>query len=141
MVHWDREPETPWTLAGSRADILNPTQLADRIASLCLEKKARDILILDLRKLTSAADCFVLCTGDSETQVKAIADHVVETLGAEGNRAWHVEGEEGRRWVLLDFVDVVVHVFHQETRGFYSLETLWGDAPATRIDDDAREIA
>jgi len=120
---------------------LNSTELADRIASLALEKKAREILILDLRKLTSAADAFVLCTGDSETQVKAIADHVVETLGEAGNKAWHVEGEEGRRWILLDFVDVVVHVFHRETRGFYSLETLWGDAPATRIDDDAREIA
>ena len=119
---------------------MNSTELADRIASLALEKKAREIVILDLRKLTSAADAFVLCTGDSETQVKAIADHIVEKLGAAGNKAWHVEGEAGRRWVL-DFVDVVVHVFHRETRAFYSLETLWGDAPATRIDDDAREIA
>lgn len=120
---------------------MNSTQLSDRIASLALEKKAREIVILDLRKLTSAADAFVICTGDSETQVKAIADHIVEKLDENGNRAWHVEGEEGRRWVLLDFVDVVVHVFHRETREFYSLETLWGDAPAVRIDDDAREIA
>jgi len=120
---------------------LTSTELADRIASLALEKKAREIVILDLRKLTAAADAFVICTGDSETQVKAIADHVAEKLGAAGNKAWHVEGQEGRRWVLLDFVDVVVHVFHRETRSFYSLETLWGDAPATRIDDDAREIA
>ena len=65
----------------------------------------------------------------------------VETLAREDVKAWHVEGMEGRKWVLLDYVDVVVHVFYSETRGFYSLESLWGDAPATRVDDDAREIA
>lgn len=120
---------------------MESTQLAERVASLALEKKAHDIVLLDLRKLTSAADRFVVCTADSETQVKAVADHVLEELGKEGQKAWHVEGEQGRRWILLDYVDVVVHVFHGETRAFYSLETLWGDAPATRIDDDAREIA
>jgi len=121
---------------------LDPACLAERAASLALEKKARDILILDLARLTSAAERFVLCTADSETQVKAIADHVVEKLAEDGSRVWHTEGEQGRRWILLDFVDVVVHVFHSETREFYSLETLWGDAPAVRFDDDgAREIA
>ena len=120
---------------------MESTQLAERAARLALEKKAHDILILDLRKLTSAADCFVVCTADSDTQVKAIADHVSETLGAEGMKPWHIEGLEGRKWVLLDYVDVVVHVFYSETRDFYSLEALWGDAPSVRIDDDAREIA
>lgn len=120
---------------------MNSTCLAERAAALALEKKAHDILILDLRKLTSATDRFVLCTGDSETQVKAIADHVAGKLAEEGAEAWHVEGQEGRRWVLLDYVDVVIHVFYSETRDFYSLETLWGDAPAVRVDDDAREIA
>ncbi|MCA9752385.1 MAG: ribosome silencing factor [Gemmatimonadetes bacterium] len=116
---------------------MTPAELAERAARLALEKKARDILILDLTGLTSAADHFVLATADSETQVKAVCDHIVEKLREEGQKAWHVEGLEGRRWVLVDFVDVVVHVFHAETRGYYSLETLWGDAPATRIDDDA----
>jgi ribosome-associated protein len=120
---------------------LNSEKLATRAARLALEKKAHDILILDLRKLTSAADHFVVCTADSETQVKAIADHVSAKLSDAGSKAWHVEGLEGRRWILLDYVDVVVHVFYSQTREFYSLETLWGDAPATRIDDDAREIA
>jgi len=120
---------------------LTPAQIADRAAHLALEKKARDILILDLTDLTSASDRFVVCTAESETQVKAVADHVLEGLAKDGVKAWHVEGLEGRRWVLLDYVDVVVHVFYSETRDFYALETLWGDAPATRVDDDAREIA
>lgn len=120
---------------------MEASQLAERAGHLALEKKARDVLILDLSKLTGAADRFVLCTGDSETQVKAICDHIVEKLTAEGNKPWHVEGAEGRRWMLIDFVDVVVHVFYSDTRSFYSLETLWGDAPVTRLDDGAREIA
>jgi ribosome-associated protein len=119
---------------------LNSTQLAERAAHLALEKKAHDILILDLRKLTTAADRFVICSADSETQVKAVADHVSESLAKEGAKAWHVEGQQGRRWVLLDYVDVVVHVFYTETREFYALENLWGDAPMIRA-DDAREIA
>ena len=121
--------------------LLTSAQLAERAAHLALEKKARDILILKLEELTSATDRFVVCTADSETQVKAVADHVLEELRKDGVKAWHVEGLEGRRWVLLDFVDVVVHVFYPETRSFYGLESLWGDAPVTRVDDDAREIA
>ncbi|MGH2569833.1 MAG: ribosome silencing factor [bacterium] len=118
---------------------MTPKELALRAAHLALEKKARDILVLDLAKLTSAADHFVLLTADSETQVRAVAEHIVETLARDGAKAWHVEGLESRKWVLLDYVDVVVHVFYSRTRSFYSLETLWGDAPATRVDDDARE--
>ena len=120
---------------------LTSAQLAERVAQLALEKKARDILILDVHALTSATDRFVVMTADSDTQVKAVADHVVEALKDEGTRAWHVEGLEGRRWVLLDYVDVVVHVFLGETRNFYSLETLWGDAPATRVEDNLSEMA
>jgi ribosome-associated protein len=120
---------------------LTPAQLAERIAHLALEKKARDILILDVHALTSATDRFVVATADSDTQVKAVADHILEALKRDGVRAWHVEGLEGRRWVLVDYVDVVVHVFYGETRSFYSLETLWGDAPVTRVEDDLREIA
>ena len=116
-------------------------QLAERAARIALEKKAHDICILDLRKLTSAVDWFVICSADSEIQVRAIADHLDATLGKEGQKAWHVEGQEGRRWVLLDYVDVVVHVFYSATREHYALESLWGDAPVVRVDDDAREIA
>ncbi len=112
--------------------------LAERIAALALDKKAHDVVLLDLRKLTSAVDWFVILSADSETQVLAIADHIVETLSREGQRAWHTEGQESRRWVLLDYVDVVVHVFYSRTREFYSLESLWGDAPMVRVGESAR---
>jgi ribosome-associated protein len=118
---------------------LTPQELAERTAFLALDKKAHDVLLLDLRKLTSAVDWFVILSADSETQVLAIADHIVETLGREGVGAWHVEGQESRRWVLIDYVDVVVHVFYSKTREFYSLETLWGDAPMIRIGESAQK--
>jgi ribosome-associated protein len=118
---------------------LTPQQLAERAASLALDKKAHDAVLLDLRKLTPAVDWFVILSADSETQVLAIAEHIVETLANTGTKAWHVEGLESRRWVLVDFVDVVVHVFHDRTREFYSLESLWGDAPMIRIGEDARQ--
>lgn len=97
-------------------------------AETALGKKARDIVALDLRELEGVADYFLICSGASEVQVKAIADAIDEKLRERGSRAWHVEGFEGRRWVLLDFVEVVVHVFHERTREYYMLDRLWGDA-------------
>ena len=103
--------------------------LARRAAEACLEKKATDPVVLDLRELEAVSDFFVVVSAASEVQVKAIADHVEERLREErGARPWHVEGREGRRWVLLDYVDLVVHVFHEKTREYYLLERLWGDA-------------
>jgi ribosome-associated protein len=90
-------------------------------------KKAERIVGLDLEGLEGVADYFLICSGGSEPQVKAIAEAVEEKLRAAGARPWHVEGH-GRRWVLLDYVDVVVHVFHEKTREYYLLERLWGDA-------------
>lgn len=91
-------------------------------------KKASDLVGLDLRGLEGVADYFLICSAGSEPQVKAIAEAVEEKLRALGARPWHVEGREGRRWVLLDYVDLVVHVFHEKTREYYLLERLWGDA-------------
>ena len=91
-------------------------------------KKAVDLVALDLRDLGGVADYFVICSGGSDVQVKAIADAVEEKLREHGARPWHVEGLEGRRWVLLDYVEFVVHVFHHKTREYYLLERLWGDA-------------
>jgi ribosome-associated protein len=102
--------------------------LARRAAELARAKKAEDVVLLDLRPLGAVTDFFLLANGNSETQVKAIADHILETLGKEGVDPWHKEGVENRRWILLDYVDVVVHVFHHETRAYYLLERLWGDA-------------
>jgi len=91
---------------------------------------------MDLRGLTSMADFFVVCSADSDVQIRAIADAVDEGMLAKGTAPWHRESGSSS-WVLLDFVDVVVHIFHRNTRAFYNLEKLWGDAKITRITDAA----
>ena len=110
------------------AAALPPDALLRVAAGAAASKKATDMIGLDLTALDGVADYFLICSGSSEPQVKAIAEAVEEKLRERGARAWHVEGREGRRWVLLDFVDVVVHVFHERTRDYYLLERLWGDA-------------
>jgi ribosome-associated protein len=98
-------------------------------AELALERKALDVVALDLRGLSSAADFFLLATGNSDIQVKAIADHLIDELKKVGVRPLHVEGLQGGRWVLVDYVDWVAHIFHPSAREFYGLEHLWSDAP------------
>ena len=93
--------------------------------------------MVDLRRLSSVTDYFVICHGDSDVQVKAISDAIVEGMEREGVRVWHREGYEYRNWVLLDYVDVVVHIFQKETRRFYGLERLWGDAVLETVEDEA----
>lgn len=110
-------------------------QLAKKLARLTLTKKATDVKILDLRKLTTMTDFFVICTGHSDTQVKAIADEVIVGSKDFDERAWHKEGMEHKSWVLLDYINVVVHVFLKDTRAFYGLEKLWGDAPMEEVED------
>jgi ribosome-associated protein len=114
---------------------LTARTLAKRIADLMISKKAIDIVILDLKKLTSATDYFVICSADSDTQVKAIADSVQDGMETLGERVWHQEGYHALRWIVLDYVDVVVHVFHKEERSFYNLDRLWGDAKRTEVQD------
>jgi ribosome-associated protein len=104
----------------------------NRAAELLLDRKAQDVTLLDLRNLSSATDFFLIATGRSDTHVTAIADHLIDELKAEGIRPVGVEGLRGGRWVLIDYVDYVVHVFHPAAREFYQLERLWGDAP-TRV--------
>jgi len=102
-----------------------------RLAIEALEtRKARDLVILDLRGLCDATDCFIIASGTSDTHVRALADSVVDALRQQGHRPHHIEGLPGGRWVLLDYVDFVVHVFHPALREFYQLERLWADAPA-----------
>ncbi len=113
----------------------NSHNLARRIAQLSLTKKASNIKILDVRELTSVTDFFVICSGETEPQVKAIVDEILEKLRAEKIRPWHKEGLDYLQWVLLDYVDVVVHVFRKEVRAFYGLESLWGDAPVEEIEE------
>jgi len=99
------------------------------------DRKAVDPVILDLRGLSAATDYFVIASGTSDTHVRGMADHIVETLAPAGLSPHHIEGLAQGRWVLLDFVDFVVHVFHPELRDFYQLERLWGDAPVVAAGD------
>jgi ribosome-associated protein len=100
-----------------------------------ISKKAQDVVILDLKKLTSAADYFVICTADSDTQVRAIADAVRDGMEESDERVWHYEGYQALKWIVLDYVDVVAHIFYKEDRSFYNLERLWGDAKKTEVKD------
>lgn len=110
-----------------------------RAARAAAGKKAYDLVALDLRDLDGVADYFLICSAGSEVQVKAVAEAVEDSLRAQGVRPWHVEGREGRRWVLLDYVEVVVHVFHEKTREYYMLDRLWGDARSVDLGLDAAD--
>lgn len=109
---------------------------AKAIAKLALEKKAEDIVIMDLRKLTSITDFFVICSAESSLHLKAIVDYIIEELEKKGIKAWHVEGYNNLSWVLIDYVDVVVHAFLKSAREFYGLENLWGDAKFEYISEE-----
>lgn len=106
-----------------------------RAAELAQELKAHDVVVLDLRGISTATDYFVIAGGTSDVQVKAIAEHVLDELKKDSVRPEHLEGLRGGRWVLLDYVDFVVHVLHPQARDFYQLETLWGDAPRWEVPD------
>ena len=100
-------------------------------------KKAQDICILNLQKIPHAiANHFIICSGNSHRQVEAIADAIVATSSQQvGEKPWKQEGLAAKEWILIDYVDVVVHVFHPEARTLYALEALWGDAIHTRIEE------
>jgi ribosome-associated protein len=114
---------------------LNSKTFAKKISEIIFSKKGFNVLILDLRELASFTDYFVICSADSDVQVKAIADQLDKDLSDEGIRCWHKEGLKALSWVLMDYVDVVVHIFKKDARDFYNLEKLWGDAPSERVVD------
>jgi ribosome-associated protein len=110
-----------------------PSEIGKAV-DLALERKASDVVVMDLRGISSATDFFLIGSGRSDVQVKAIAEHLIDELKKIGVRPSHVEGMGGGRWVLIDYVDFVVHVFHPAVRDFYQLENLWGDAPKQEFD-------
>ncbi|PLX31627.1 MAG: ribosome silencing factor [Ignavibacteria bacterium] len=110
-------------------------ELAQHAAQFALAKKAKDIVILDLNGLSDVTNYFVVCTGESDTQVKAIADAIDDGTREMKAKVWRKEGFDNLQWVLLDFVDVVVHVFQPKIREYYDIERLWGDAPLERVED------
>jgi len=108
---------------------LPPRALADLVVESASEKKAEDILVLNVSEVTTIADLFVICSARGERQAQSIADGIVEKAKAAGQEPFGVEGYSGGRWILIDLSDVVVHVFVPEERELYRLERLWGDAP------------
>ena len=98
------------------------------------DKKANDVVILDLRKAAGFTDFFVICAGANPRQIRAIADNVMETLAAAGAKPAHTEGYDRSEWILLDYFDFIVHIFAAETRAFYGLERLWGNAERIAVD-------
>lgn len=110
---------------------------ARKVAAFALEKKAVEITVMDVRKVTDVTRFLVVCSGQSSPQVKAIADHVIDSCREAGMEIYHVEGYNSLRWVLIDLVDIVVHIFQPEVRRYYQLERLWGDAPSEQIDEPA----
>jgi len=105
----------------------------NRISELMLQKKALDVKIIDLREITTLADFFIICTSESDPQTRAITDHIHEQMKKDGMQAWHIEGYENLNWVLLDYVNIVVHVFSRESRNYYDLERLWADGNIEQV--------
>lgn len=112
-------------------------ELAELCAQKCLEKKAENVVILDLEGKSSVADYFVVCSGFSDRQVAAIADNVADEIRKAGFKPLSQEGMVDGRWALIDFGAVIVHVFQDHLRDFYNLEGLWRDAPRIRVQDDS----
>ena len=110
-------------------------ELAEIVVEHIQEKKGYDIKILDLTGLSAMSDYFIICSADAGVQVKAIADEVDKKLRKDGIKCYHREGYNSLNWVLLDYFDVVLHVFRKEAREFYNLEKLWGDAKITEIEN------
>jgi ribosome-associated protein len=113
---------------------VSPEELARRVAAIADDKQAVEIVALDMRSLVSYTDFLVICTARNERQAKAIHDEVYANLKADGLLPDHVEGEREASWVLMDYLDCILHVFVPDERDYYRLETLWGEAPRLELD-------
>jgi ribosome-associated protein len=107
----------------------------ERATVLASDRKAVDMIVMDLRGISNATDYFLIASGTSDMHARSVAEHIIDELKKEGQRPSHVEGLRAGRWVLIDYIDFVVHVFHPAAREFYQLERLWGDAPTMAFED------
>ncbi len=128
------EPNSDDRGAGTATVDLDESPELARAAELALDRKGRELRILDLRGISSATDYFLIVSGTSDLHVRAVAEHIIEELKKGRVRPDHVEGLRSGRWVLIDYIDFVVHVFHPDARAFYQLERLWGDAPTLELE-------
>jgi len=120
-----------------RNDSVSPEKLSELMVLGMQEKKALDIVVLDLRKVKNAvADFFIICSGNSDRQVDSISESIEEYVYKNiKENPWHAEGKTNKEWILLDYIDVVAHIFKHERREFYALESLWGDAQTTMVQE------
>jgi len=124
------------TISKTLQKSIKSDQLVDIIGKLTLSKQAENVLSIDIRKVSSSADYFIICSAETGLQVQAIANAVRKGTPT---KPWHIEGLTNQNWVLLDYVDVVLHIFKTQTREFYSLEKLWADAPTVKITDEPQK--
>ena len=117
----------------SPLDIHSSQSLIEEIINLAFEKKAKNLISLDLRGFSSLTDYFIICHGKSEPQVKAIVDNIRKGTSFKPR---HLEGYENKKWVLLDYFDIIVHVFDENERDYYSIEQIWADAPKNEFHDE-----
>ncbi len=119
---------------------LNTRQKILLVVNAALEKKAKNIVILNIKNVTSFADYTVICSGTSDRQVQSITSSIEASMKKAGTLPLGVEGEKGGRWVLMDYADMVVHVFYEPVREFYDIERLWSDAPKMKVAEDTVEV-
>jgi ribosome-associated protein len=117
----------------SSGNEVGPVEVAHKAAALLFAKKAEDMVLLDLRNLSTVADYYLICTCHNEPQMRAMLNDVQRTLSREGIKSLRSEYMSGVRWAIIDYGDLIIHLFESQTRGFYSLERLWADAPSTRL--------
>ena len=110
--------------------------LAKKIKELIKERKGYDIYIIDVKKLSSLTDYFIICTSDSDPQTRAICNHIKKELSKKKIKPLQIEGFEYMNWILVDYCDVVIHIFKKEPREFYNIERLWADAKITKVKND-----
>ena len=128
--------KTQFSTSSSNKSI-DSSLLITSITDALLEKKAKNIVLLDVSQLTTLTDYFVVCHGTSDTQIKALADNVEEQTRIKvGEKPWKKEGMDSRRWIILDFINIVVHIFNEEKREYYGIERMWNDAVRTEIEDE-----
>ena len=125
-------------MSNKSIDFVKDHSALNKIVDLALSKKAIELNVLDLRGLSSITDYFVICSGKSEPQVKAISDHIRKGTTKKPN---HIEGYENQNWVLLDYFDIIVHIFKSDEREYYNLERLWADAPLNKYHNEKSEIS
>lgn len=118
---------------------MNSKQLISAAYHACQDKQGIDALILDIRKISDIADYFLLVHGNSDRHVKTIAEGIIDQLHEKKEKPYHVEGLQEASWILIDYSSVIIHIFHYQTRQFYNLERLWGDAKVVKISEKKHE--